>query len=327
MRAVLVDREGADNSLRIGEIEAPVLTGDDLLIRVRATAVNRADLLQRRGLYPPPPGASSILGLECVGEVVQAGANVVGWEQGARAMALLTGGGYAEEVVVDAGSAMPVPNVLSDDEAGAFPETFLTAYLNIFILGEPPANGVVLVHGGGSGVGTAATTLCKEAGLTVLVTAGSEEKCRRCREHGADAAFNYREGDFTPFVIEATRGQGADVLLDCVGGRYLASNIASLAPKGRLVVIGLLGGSRGEIDLAPLLLKRLRVIGSTLRGCSPQEKAQIVRAFLGRFGDALREGRLRPAIDRVLPIDRVDEAHRLVQDSAHFGKVVLRMSW
>ncbi len=325
MRAIVFDQPGDETVLRVGDVPRPGLGPDEIRIRVRATAVNRADLLQRQGLYPPPPGASTILGLECAGEVVEVGANVRGWRTGDRAMALLPGGGYAEEAVVHAGSAMHVPVWLSDEEAGAMPEVFLTAFLNIFLLGEVPAGGSVLVHGGGSGVGTAAISLCKEAGVRVLVTAGSEAKCQRCRDHGADAAINYRSGDFAAAVRDATGGAGVNVVLDCVGGRYLTGNLASLAVDGRLVVIGLIGGTRGELDLASLLLKRLRVIGSTLRGRSNADKAAIVDAFLRRFGAALEAGRVRPVIDRVLPLDRAAEAHRAMQASEHFGKIVLRV--
>jgi putative PIG3 family NAD(P)H quinone oxidoreductase len=288
--------------------------------------VNRADLLQRQGMYPPPPGASPILGLECAGEVIELGTNVRAWKVGDRAMALLAGGGYAEQAVVHAGSAMHVPAALSDEQAGALPEVFLTAFLNIFLLGEPPPGGSILVHGGGSGVGTAAVSLGKEAGLRVLVTAGTDEKCARCREHGADVAINYRSGDFSTAVREATGGKGVNVVLDCIGGRYLAPNLGSLAIDGRLVIIGLIGGARGEIDLASLLLKRLRVIGSTLRVRSVEDKAAIVRAFEQRFGAALTSGRIRPVIDRVLPLEQAGEAHRVVQSSVHFGKVALRVT-
>jgi putative PIG3 family NAD(P)H quinone oxidoreductase len=325
MRAIVFDSPGDESVLRLGEAPAPVLGPSDLRLRVRATAVNRADLLQRQGLYPPPAGASTVLGLECAGEVVEIGARVTGWKQGDRAMALLAGGGYAEEAVVHAGSAMAVPDALSDEEAGAFPEVFLTAFLNIFSIGAPPADGWVLVHGGGSGVGTAAIALCKEAGLRVIVTAGSEEKCARCRELGANVAIDYRVAEFAPAVREATGGRGVDVVLDSIGARYLAQNLASLGTGGVLVLIGLMGGARGEIDLASLLLKRARVVGSTLRGRSVEEKAGIVRAFESRFGAALRAGRLRPVVDRVLPLAAAAEAHRIVQSSVHFGKVALRV--
>jgi putative PIG3 family NAD(P)H quinone oxidoreductase len=323
MRAIVFAEPGDESVLRLADVDPPESGPDDLRIRVRATAVNRADLLQRQGLYPPPPGASPILGLECAGEVVEVGANVRGWKRGDRAMALLAGGGYAEEVAVHAGSAMHVPGSLSDAEAGALPEVFLTAFLNVFLLGEARSGGSVLVHGGGSGVGTAAITLGREAGLRVIVTAGSEEKCRRCREHGADLAIDYRAGDFSASVREATGGAGVDVVLDCVGGRYLAPNLASLAVDGRLVIIGLIGGIQGEANLALLLTRRLRIIGSTLRARPVAEKASIVAAFVERFGGGLAAGRIRPVVDRVLALEQAGEAHRIVQASEHFGKVAL----
>jgi tumor protein p53-inducible protein 3 len=326
MRAIVFDQPGDESVLHLAEAEPPPLGPQDLRIRVHATAVNRADLMQRQGLYPPPPGASPILGLECAGEVIEIGGEVSGWKRGDRAMALLAGGGYAEEAVVHHGCAMHVPDAFSDEEAGAFPEVFLTAFLNVFLIGAAPRGGSVLVHGGGSGVGTATISLCREAGLRVIVTAGSEEKCRRCREHGADVAINYNAGDFVPAVRDATAGGGVDVVLDSIGARYLAQNVAALAVGGKLVVIGLIGGARADIDLAALLMKRAHVVGSTLRTRPVAEKASIVRALEARFGAALQAGRLRPVIDRVLPLADAAQAHRIVRSSAHFGKVVLRVA-
>jgi putative PIG3 family NAD(P)H quinone oxidoreductase len=325
MRAIVFDQPGAEDVLHIADAEPPTMDADSLRIRVRATAVNRADLLQRQGMYPVPPGASPILGLECAGEVIDVGARVTGWQKGDRAMALLLGGGYAEEAVVHAGSAMHVPAALSDEEAGAIPEVFLTAFLNNFMLGQAAEGGAVLVHGGGSGVGTAAITLCTQAGMRVIVTAGSDDKCERCRQHGADVAINYRAGSFAAAVREASGGAGVGVILDCVGGRYLEPNLECLALDGRLVIIGLIGGARAEINLAGLLMKRQSVIGSTLRSRSNADKAALVRAFLARFGAALEQGKIRPMIDRVMPLDQAADAHRLVQSSEHFGKVVLRV--
>ncbi|MFI5395302.1 MAG: NAD(P)H-quinone oxidoreductase [Candidatus Binatia bacterium] len=325
MKAIVFEKPGAEDVLTIGEVPSPRLGPEDIRIRVRATAVNRADLLQRQGLYPPPPGASAILGLECAGEVVEVGEAVIGWSTGNRVMALLSGGGYAQEAVVHHGSAMHVPAALSFEEAGALPEVFLTAFLNLFLLGEIKAGGAALVHGGGSGVGTASITLLREAGVRCLVTAGSEEKCERCRGLGADVAINYRAGDFAPQVGDATGGRGVDVVLDSIGGQYLASNLECLAADGRLVIIGLIGGAKAEINLAALLLRRLRVIGSTLRARPVAEKAEIVSGFLRRFGEALQAGHIKPVIDRVLPLEQAAEAHRVVQSSVHFGKVVLRV--
>src|SRR5213596_2008014 len=221
MRAIVIREPGDESVLQMGEAPSPVLGPADLRIRVRATAVNRADLLQRQGLYPPPPGASPILGMECAGEVIEVASDVRGWRTGDRAMALLPGGGYAEEAVVDAGSAMHVPDALSWDEAGAMPEVFLTAFLNVFELARAKRGETLLIHGGGSGVGTATTTLAKLAGMRVIVTAGSKEKCDRCLAHGADMAINYREEDF---VERAGRGK-VDVILDHIGARYVPRDL------------------------------------------------------------------------------------------------------
>ena len=325
MQAIVFDTPGAEEVLHLGDAPTPALGPDDLRIRVRATAVNRADLLQRQGMYPPPPGASPILGLECAGEVAEVGAAVSGWRVGDRAMALLAGGGYAEQAVVHHGAVMRVPSIFSWEEAGALPEVYLTAFSNLFLLAGARRGGAALVHGGGSGVGTAAIQLLREAGVRCLVTAGSDEKCQRCRDLGADVALNYRAGDFAPAVREATDGRGVDVVLDCIGGKYFAANLECLAVDGRLVIIGLIGGARAELNLAMLLMRRLQVIGSTLRSRPAADKAAIVAAFVERFGAALGAGRLTPVIDHVFPLAQAADAHRLVQSSAHFGKVVLRV--
>jgi putative PIG3 family NAD(P)H quinone oxidoreductase len=323
MKAVIFDKPGDESVLHVGEVEAPELGPNDLRIRVAGAGVNRADLLQRRGMYPPPPGASALLGLECAGEVIEVGARVAGWKPGDRAMALLAGGGYAEQVVVDAGSALPVPRTLSDAEAAGLPEVYLTVFLNVFQLGALPAGGTLLVHGGGSGIGTAAIQLAKLAGARVIVTAGSDEKCARCSVLGADVAVNYRTEKFADAVRAATNGAGVDVVLDSIGAAYLADNLASLAVGGRLVLIGLMGGAQAELNLGALLVRRLSLIGSTLRTRSLAEKAALVAAFRARFGADLEAGRIRPVVDRVLRFSQAGDAHRLLQASDHFGKVVL----
>ena len=328
MRAILVREPGDERVLIVGDAPRPPLGPADVRIRVRAAGVNRADLLQRQGLYPPPPGASPILGLECAGEVIEVGPEARGLAPGQRVMALLAGGGYAEEAVVHFGSVLPVPDGMTDEEAGGFPEVFLTAFSNLFMprLGRLAAGETALVHGGGGRVGTAAILLLREAGHRVIVTAGSEAKCRRCLELGATAAIDYRTEDFAARARELTGGRGADVILDHIGGRYLAANLAALAPGGRLVEIGLMGGATAELNLAQLLLRRLAVIGSTLRSRSNEDKAAIVEGFRARFGAALARGALRPVVDRVLPLEQAAEAHRLMQASEHFGKIVLRLA-
>src|SRR5881296_3930524 len=328
MRAIVIREPGDEDVLQLGEVPSPPLGPADLRIRVRATAVNRADLLQRQGLYPPPPSASPILGLECAGEVVEMGPEARGFRPGQGVMALLPGGGYAEEAVVHYTCAMPVPDGMSDEEAAAFPEVFLTAFSNLFMpgLGALAPGEAALVHGGGGGVGTAAILLCREAGNPCLVTAGSDEKCRQCVALGATAAINYRSEDFGARARELTGGRGVDVILDHIGAAYLAKNLAALAPGGRLVEIGLMGGAAAELNLAQLLLRRLAVIGSTLRSRSNADKAAIVEGFRARFGAALVRGALRPVVDRVLPLEQAAEAHRLMQASEHFGKIVLRVA-
>ncbi len=325
MRAVVIEKPGPESVLKIAEVADPVLGQDDLLIQVRCAGLNRADLVQRQGFYPPPPGASEILGLECSGTVVAVGANVKGWKIGDRAMALLPGGGYAELAVVHAGSAMHVPATLSDEEAAGLPEVYLTAFLNLFELAGVKRGDSVLVHGGGSGVGTASIQLLREAGARSIVTAGSDAKCDLCLKLGADVAINYNREAFAPAVRAATGGKGVDVILDSIGAAYLAPNIEALANGGRLVLIGLMKGSRAEIDLAALLRRHLRIYGSTLRSRPASEKAEIVKAFLSRFGEALKAGRLRPPIYRTLPASEAASAHRMMQASEHFGKIILRL--
>lgn len=318
MKAVVFDRFGDESVLRLGNVSPPALGSGDVRIRVRAAGVNRADLLQREGHYPPPAGASEILGLECAGEVLEVGADVQSWRTGERVMALLAGGAYAEEVVVDAGSVMRVPDALSDAEAAGIPETYLTVFLTVFQLARAQRGETLLVHGGGSGIGTTATTLAKRAGMRVIVTAGSREKCEQCLAHGADLAINYKEEDF----VEKARG--ADIILDHIGAPYLPRDLEALAMGGRVVIIGSMGGAKtAEIDVTRLLGRRQQIIGSTLRARPASEKAQLVRAFVERFGPDLAAGALRPVIGEVFPMEEAPEAHRAVAGD-HFGKVVLR---
>lgn len=326
MKAVVVEKPGDESVLKIGEIPDPVCGDDDLLIGVECAALNRADIMQRQGFYPPPPGASEILGLECAGEVIALGKNVSGWHVGDRAMALLPGGGYAEKAVAHYGSAMRVPHALSDEEAAALPEVFLTAFLNLFSLAQVQRGENVLVHGGGSGVGTASLQLLREAGARAIVTAGSDDKCQQCLGFGAAVAINYRKGPFAPQVKAATDDRGADVILDSIGGAYFAENLDALAHGGRLVLIGLMKGATAEINLATVLRRHLKIFGSTLRTRAVAEKAKIVRDFLGRFGTALEAGKLRPPVYKTFPVSQVRDAHRMMQASEHFGKIVLRLA-
>jgi putative PIG3 family NAD(P)H quinone oxidoreductase len=324
MKAVLTEKFGDENVLKLGETADPVAGDEEILIRVRCAGLNRADIMQRQGFYPPPPGASEILGLECAGEVITVGARVPGWRVGERAMALLGGGGYAEKAAVHFGSAIKIPAALSDEEAAGLPEVYLTAFLNLFQLADVKEGESVLIHGGGSGVGTASIQLLGEARVRSIVTAGSDAKCEQCLRFGADVAINYRSGPFPEKVLAATNGRGADVILDSIGAAYLMPNLEALAHGGRLVLIGLMKGTRAEIDLGVVLRRHARIFGSTLRSRPAAEKAQIVAAFLRRFGAALEAGRLRPPIYKTLPAADAPAAHRIMQASEHFGKIILR---
>jgi len=325
VKAIGVEGQGKDAKLALGEAPKPELRPGEVRISIAATAVNRADLMQRRGLYPPPPGASHVLGLECAGVISEVGAGVTGLAKGDRVMALLAGGGYAEEACVDAGSVMPVPKGMSLVEAAGVPEVFLTCHLNLFQLAGAPAGGWALVHGGGSGIGTAAIQLLKLAGVGAIVTAGSAAKCAKCLELGADVALDYSKGEWAPAVLEKTGGAGVDVALDSIGAPYLAQHLTSLKVGGRLVLIGLMGGAKADINLALVVAKRLSIIGSTLRARPVAEKAEIVRGFRAKFGAALEAGKLHAIVDQVIPLADAQRAHDRVEASTHFGKVILRV--
>jgi putative PIG3 family NAD(P)H quinone oxidoreductase len=326
MRAIVFDKPGDESVLHIADVPAPTCGPREIRIRNAATAVNRADILQREGHYPPPPGASTILGLECAGSIAEVGNEASGWSVGQRVMALLPGGGYAEEVVVDARSAITAPDRLSDVEAGALPEVYLTAYLNVFKLGHAREGETLLVHGGGSGVGTAALNLCRLVGVRVIVTAGSDDKCARCMELGAIDAINYKTEDFAARAREITGGRGVDLVLDNIGARYLQANLKALGVGGRLIEIGSMGGLRtAELDVSALLANRQQIIGSTLRSRSAAEKGSIVSGFLQQFGDALERGEIRPVIAKVFPFEEAAAAHRLMNSSEHFGKIALKV--
>jgi tumor protein p53-inducible protein 3 len=326
MKAIIIENPGDESVLKLGVAPDPVPGPADLLIKVKYAALNRADIMQRQGFYPPPPGASPILGLECAGEVAAVGRGAAGWRVGDRAMALLPGGGYAELAIVDYGSAMHVPAALSDAEAAALPEVFLTAFLNLFMLAGVKAGESALIHGGGSGVGTASIQLLGLAGARSLVTAGSDAKCEQCLRYGADVAINYKSGPFAPKVRAATNERGVDIILDSIGGAYLAQNLEALANGGRLILIGLMKGAKAELDLAAVLRRHLRILGSTLRARPATEKAEIVAVFLARFGDALEAGKLRSPIYKTIPIADAAQGHRMMQASEHFGKIVLQIA-
>ncbi len=326
MKAVVFDEPGDEDVLQVVDLPAPELGEGEVRIAVAGAGVNRADLLQRRGLYTPPPGASNIIGLECAGTVTEVAAGVEDLVVGDRVMALLSGGGYATEVVVPSVCVMRTPQSTTDLEAAAIPEVFITAFLNLFQIGGLEAGGTALVHGGSGGVGTAAIQLGRVSGARLLVTAGTAERCRACVDLGAAAAFNYRDEDFSERTLEATDGRGVDVVLDCVGAPYLDRHLDVLAPSGRLVVIGLQGGPRAELDLVRLLRKRISITGSTLRARPTEEKGHVIGAFVRRFGPELMTGAIRPIIDRVLPLGEVSHAHRLLAAGEIFGKLVLSVA-
>jgi tumor protein p53-inducible protein 3 len=324
MKAILVDEK--TTSLYVGEASDPVLSEEDLLVRVKATALNRADLLQRRGLYPPPAGASPIIGLEASGVIEKVGRRASGWNEGDRVFALLPGGGYAERVSIPAGMAMRIPDSFSFEEAAAIPEVFLTAYLNLFVLGGLKRDQTVLIHAGASGVGTAAIQLVREAGAGSIVTAGSEEKRSTCLTLGAMLAIDYKKGPFAPQVLQATGGHGVNIVLDFIGGSYWEQNMESLATAGRLIILGTMGGSKAtDLDLGLLLRKRLQVIGSSLRSKSTKDKIILTRQFTDFAMPLFAAGRLKPVIDSVWEWEKADEAHEFMEQNQNTGKIILRV--
>ena len=323
MHAVVVSEAGGPDVLRWREVEDPAPGPGEVLLDVAASAVNRADLLQRQGHYDPPPGTSPYLGLECSGRVAALGDGVDGWSVGDEVCALLAGGGYAEKVAVPADQLLPVPDGVDLVTAAGLPEVTCTVWSNVFMLAALRPGEVLLVHGGGSGIGTMAVQLGRQVGARVAVTAGSAAKLNRCRELGADVLVNYRDEDFVEAVRGVTDGRGADVVLDVIGAKYLRRNVDVLAPNGRLVVIGLQGGTRAEIDLGLLMRKRAAVLATALRSRPLAEKAAIVASVRENVWPLVAAGAVRPVVDRVLPMSEVAEAHRVVEAGEHVGKVLL----
>ncbi len=320
MRAIVVSDAGA---LELGEVPTPDLRPGEVLVDVHATALNRADLAQAAGNYPPPVGESTILGLEMAGRVARLGEDVHGVHRGDAVFALLAGGGYAEQVAVPAAVLMPVPDGWSFAQAAALPEATLTAFLNLFLEADLKAGETLLVHGGASGVGTAAIRLARLAEARVLTTAGTAEKVEACRELGAELAINYREDDFAERVRDHTAGEGVDVILDMVGEAYFERNLDLLRVGGRLIFIATLSGRRATFDIRTLMAKRAMLKGSTLRSRPLSEKVRLREAFEQRFSQALAEGRLKPVIHTMLPLAEAAEGHRLMGDNANIGKIVL----
>ncbi|HEY2296550.1 MAG TPA: NAD(P)H-quinone oxidoreductase [Jatrophihabitans sp.] len=331
MRAVVIDDPGDPEVMRVASVPDPEPGPGEVVIDVAATAVNRADCMQRQGNYPPPPGASPYLGLECSGTISALGESVAGWEVGTEVCALLAGGGYAEKVAVPVGQLMPVPEGISLVDAGALPEVSCTVWSMVFgtPAGRLQPGERLLVHGGTSGIGTMAIQLAAQRGVRVFATAGTPRKVDFCRELGADVAINYREDSFEEVIAAATAddpvGPGVDVILDNMGASYLPRNIAALAMGGRLVVLGLQGGRKGELDLGALLVKRATVHAAGLRARPAAAKAMIVAETVVAVWPLVESGAVRPVIDRVVNLDDVVEAHRLIESSEHIGKVVLRV--
>jgi putative PIG3 family NAD(P)H quinone oxidoreductase len=325
MRAVVIDEPGGPEAMQVREVPDPQPKPNEVLVRVAATAVNRADLLQRQGNYPPPRDAAPYLGLEVSGAITGLGSDVAGWEVGDEVCALISGGGYAELATVPVGQLMPVPAGVSLVDAAALPEATCTVWSMVFGAGRLQPGESILVHGGTSGIGTTAIQLAVAWGARVIATAGTARKVDFCRELGADTAINYREETFDDRVLEVTDGAGVDLVLDNMGAVYLARNIRSLAVGGRLIGLGMQGGRKGELDLGTVLAKRLTIHAAGLRARPPEEKALIVAETEHRVWPLVESGEFRPIIDRVLTLDDVVEAHRLVESSEHIGKVLLRV--
>lgn len=323
MTAIEIREPGPPQVLRPARRPVPKPKPGEVLIRVTAAGVNRPDVLQRKGVYPPPPGASDIPGLEVAGVVVAAAEGVSEPAVGARVCALLAGGGYAEYATAPAVQCLPAPSQLTLEEAAALPETFFTVWFNVFERARLRAGETLLVHGGGSGIGTSAILLGKAFGARVIVTAGSAAKCAACRELGADHAINYREGDFVEATLRATDGRGADVILDMVGGDYVARNVAAAALNGRIALIAHQGGAKAEIDLRPFMVKRLQFSASTLRPQSVESKGRLAAALRQHVWPLFATKRLKPLIHARFPLADAAGAHELMESDAHIGKIVL----
>lgn len=326
MRCIEISAPGGPEVLVPATRAMPQPKPGEVLIQVAAAGVNRPDVVQRKGLYPPPPGASDIPGLEIAGTVVALGEGVSAPALGAKVCALVSGGGYAEYATAAAVCCLPVPARLSLPEAAAIPETFFTVWHNVFERGALRPGETLLVHGGSSGIGTTAIQLAKAFGAFVIATAGNAEKCEACVALGADIAINYRTHDFAEVIKTAAPGQGVDVVLDMVGGDYTARNLKCLKPDGRLVNIAFLNGSKVETDLLPVMTKRLTITGSTLRPRDTAFKGRLAAALKDKVWPLLEAGRIRPRMDREFPLDQAADAHRRLESSGHIGKIVLRVT-
>ena len=325
MKAIVVQANKEGRPLAWEEVSPPDYGEDEVLVDIYAAALNRADLSQRAGNYPPPPGASDILGLEMAGRIAKVGEKVSDWKVGDRVCALLPGGGYAEQINVPAAMLMPVPEGWSFEEAAAVPEVFYTAYVNMFMEAGLQPGETVLIHVGASGVGTAAIQLAHQAGCRVFTTAGTDEKAARCQELGAELAINYKKEDFGEHILAYNQGEGVDMILDMVGAAYLEANLKLLKLCGRLVFIATLGGAEAQLNIGALMRRRLRLIGSVLRPRSLAEKVEIKERFMAQFWPQLVDGTIKPIIDSVYPIAQANEAHQQMAENQNIGKIVLRV--
>ena len=325
MKAIIRTGDGKADVLKLGEVLAPEPTATQLIVDVKATALNRVDLIQRRGEYPPPPGESEILGLEIAGTVSAMGNAVTGFAKRDRVFGLVGGGGYAEQAVIDYRMAMPIPNEWTFEQAAAIPEVFFTANENMFTLGKLTAGQTILIHAGGSGVGSAGIQMAHHAGARVFVTAGTPEKIAKCKELGAVDGINYKVDDFVTEIEKLTDGEGVDTVLDFIGAPYLEKNLAILKTKGCLLQVGLIGGATTEINLGTVMRKRLRIIGSVMRPQSLDEKIAITQRFVRQWLPALKAGTLRPIIDKVFPLAEARQAHEYMEANRNFGKILLKV--
>ncbi|WP_254870271.1 NAD(P)H-quinone oxidoreductase [Thalassospira sp. HF15] len=325
MKAIEITKDTDKPALVAGDVAVPEYGPDDVLVKVAASGVNRPDLMQVAGMYPPPPGASEIPGLELSGEVVAVGANVSAWKVGDKVCALVTGGGYAEYAAVPAAQCLPVPKGLSMTQAAGLSETFFTVWHNVFDKAGLQAGETFLVHGGTSGIGTTAIQLAKAFGAKVITTAGTDDKCQACRDLGADVAINYKTEDFVEKVKAATDGKGANVILDMVAGDYVSRNFKAAAFEARILIIAFLRGPKAETNFTPLLLKRLTLMGSTLRAQPVANKGAIADALREKVWPLIEAGKIAPVIYKTFPLAQASEAHAILKGGAHIGKVILEV--
>lgn len=323
MKAITIPTPGDADALILSDVPPPEIAPDEVLLQVAAAGVNRADLMQRQGFYPPPPGSSTFPGLEVSGTISALGGDVTGWAVGDQVCALLSGGGYAEQVAAPATQLLPVPTGVSLVDAAALPEVTSTVWSNLFMTANLQPGQTVLIHGGSSGIGTMAIQLAHAIGARVAVTAGTAYKLEACRALGAEILVNYREQDFVEVLADATQGHGADVILDNIGAKYLARNVSALAVNGRLVIIGLQGGVKAELDINVLLRKCAAVIATSLRSRPPAEKAAIVAAVREHVWPLIESGTVKPVVHRTFPLAQAADAHRELEASTHIGKILL----